>query len=142
MGSHSLPLDDQWNDLSQALEFAENRFGEWEKNGAIQGYQLSAIRAAYAARRGECVSGRSTGTSLPGNTGLPGARRGESEASKSLRYWTFLETDLHRMTDQGLPPLARGHALWAEAREHRSYLETRIAPSDLPEVFPWKRRRR
>jgi hypothetical protein len=136
MRPNALPLDEQWNDLSQALAFAENRFGEWEKSGAVQGYQLGAIRTAYAARRSECDTGRSAGVDLPGNTGLPMARPGESEAAKSLRYWTFLETDLHRMTDQGLLPLARGHALWTETREHRSYLESRLAPSDLPEVLP------
>ncbi len=125
-----------WNDLWQALDFAEKRFAEWLKDKILKPSQLQAIQSHYAARRKEWTAAQRAGRTFPTDTGLPGGPSRESPVSCSVRYWTYIEREVRRFADQGVLPLAQAHALETEVRERRAVLERRLAPEELPEVLP------
>jgi hypothetical protein len=129
-----LPPDEQWTDLMQALDFAERRFADWVKEGMLRESRLEPLRDIYEKRRNRWTTARHEGRPLPEETGLPRGRVGESPVSRSWRYWVFVEREVRRLADNGLLPLARAHALVAEARERQAVLERRMAPDELPYV--------
>jgi hypothetical protein len=120
-----LPPAEQWNDLLQALDFAERRCSEWRLSFA----------GFYEERRNKWRAAQAQGQSLPDNSGLPKGHVGESPASCSLRYLTFLQNELRRFADEGRLPLARAHDLLAEVRERKAVLERKVSPEELPQAI-------
>jgi hypothetical protein len=136
MGQVDLSSEEHWNDLLQALDFAERRFADWVKTGTIRDNRLMPLGELYDQRRNRWIAARNEGQTLPKDTGLLRGHAGESPASRSFRYWIFIEREVRRFTDRGLFPLAQSHALLAEVRERQAVLERRLLPEELPEVLP------
>src|SRR5260370_24389051 len=123
---------ERWNDLSRALDFAEERFAKWLDEKVLSPNQMQAIQKVYAARRKTWAEARSQGLEVPSDTGLPEAGPGESAASRSLRYWTYVEQEIRRFPAPF--SLAQAHALSADVRERRVVLERERASEEPLEV--------
>jgi hypothetical protein len=130
-------LEERWNDLFAALEFAERRFAELQQANALTPTQLEDVRKALALRRTDWSARRAAGDPRP-DADLPPPGGGESPAAKSLRYWTFLSHEVRRLARQNVFPLAQAHALLDEVEGRRRVLERRLTPADLAEVLPAK----
>lgn len=129
-----LSAPEQWADLLAALDFAERRCIDWEKQHSLQPKQLEAIRTLYALRRDKAKAGQDEGRQVSSDTGLPRGYANESPTARSLRYWIFLERDLRLLTENRLLSLAQSHELLAEARERQAVLQRRLAPDELPQL--------
>jgi hypothetical protein len=126
--------DEQWDDLLQALDFAEERFAEWHKAKALWPNQISAAQSHFALLRKRWLEAEARGQAAPRDSGLPARQAKESQASRSLRYYCFVEHSVRRLADQGLIPLSQSHALFTEVRERRAALERQLRPEELPEA--------
>jgi hypothetical protein len=128
--------DEQWDDLLQALDFAEQRFTEWHKDKALWPNQLSAVQRHFTLQRKKWTEAKAQGQEPSRDAGLPPRQAEESPAFRSLRYWDFVERAVRRFADQGLFPLSQAHALLTEVRERRALLERQLRPEELPEAVP------
>jgi hypothetical protein len=127
---------EQWNDLLQALEFAQQRFAKWHTENSLSPDQLKPIQELYDAQRTKWETARNEGLAVPSDTGLPPGHAKEPASSRSLRYWQFVEHAIRRFADQGIFPLAQAHALLTEVQERRAALERRLTLEELPEALP------
>ena len=132
----ALSLTEQWNDLMQALDFAERRFEAWMKEGQLQPKQWQDVQREIEVGRNKWTAARNEAAAIPSNSGLPPGHVGESAASRSSRYWTFIAKEIHRFEQAFVINLAQAHALLAEAQERRAVLERRLTAEELPEVIP------
>jgi hypothetical protein len=134
MSPVELPADEEWNDLYQALDFAERRCADWAKSGMLRENPQRPWHNLFEERREKWRATQAAGQGPPTNSGLRPGRAGESPPSRSLRYWNFLEREVRRFAANDLLPLAQSHDLLAEISEHRIALERRVSPQELPQA--------
>jgi hypothetical protein len=130
------PHRERWTDLFQALDFADRRLDQWQKETAVGPTQIKAIRDYLESRRQDWTLVQAEGQAVPSDTGLAKGHVNESPAGRSLRYWNFVERALRQLTTERRLNLAQSHDLLAEVREHQATLERRLAPEELPQVVP------
>ena len=126
--------NEQWDDLVQALDFAERRFIAWAGQKSISPNALEPIKSLYATRRQKWSAARSEGLVFPADTGLPKGCIGESPTIHSLRYWRFVEDEVRCFAAEGFLSLAESHDVLSEVREHQAALERKLTPDELPEI--------
>src|SRR5687767_1398538 len=117
---------EEWDDLFGGLEFVERRFRKWGEDRALAPRQLEAVLGRCDELRAGWQDARREGRDAPAATGLPPGRQGESPASRSLRYWWYVEREVARHAEAGALTLAQSHALGEEARERQAALERRV----------------
>jgi hypothetical protein len=125
-----------WDDLQQALDFAQRRFEQWQKEGALFQRQLHTVQERIATRRKKWQIAEQQGLPVPGDSGLPPGRAGESPPARSYRYWTYLLNEVRFLSDSGVMGLAQAHGLIKDIGERQAALERRLEPEDFPEVIP------
>jgi hypothetical protein len=131
-----LSPEEGWIDLFQALDFANRRFADWQQQNRIGVTQLKRIKDELDGSRERWLRARDEGRPVPADTGLAAGWNSESPASRSLRYWIFVDRALRRLDRGGALQLAQVHDLQAEVRAHQASLERRLAPEEIPEVQP------
>jgi hypothetical protein len=129
-------LDEQWDDLLRALDFAEQRFAEWHHEKGLSPSQVDSIQKHFAAQRKQWDAARAEALAVPSDAGLLPGQVGESPVQRSSRYWSFVAKAVRQFADQGLLSLNQAHALWTEVRERRAPLDRRLAPDDVREAIP------
>lgn len=125
-----------WQDLLAAQEFAEGQIEGWMKEGRLAPRQWTVISTHYAQRREKWQAARAAGEAPPSDLGLAAARPGESAQARALRFWSFLENELHRFAKTQLLALAQSHDLQAEVHERQGALARRLSYDELPDALP------
>src|SRR6516164_4953398 len=111
-----LSPEEGWIDLFQALDFANRRFADWQQQNRIGVTQLKRIKDELDGSRERWLRARDEGRPVPADTGLAAGWNSESPASRSLRYWIFVDRALRRLDRGGALQLAQVHDLQAEVR--------------------------
>jgi hypothetical protein len=135
MPALTLSPAEEWDDLLQALDFAERRIVQWHGEGEFGQQTLDRLQKRFTESRKTCDETRQQGRTVPPDTGLPPGKPGESAAARSLRYWTYLQRLLEHFSRAGLISLSRAHALQTEVSERRAALQRRLNPDELPEAL-------
>ncbi len=83
-------------DLAHALDFAADRFRDWDGRGALRPGQGEALAAYYAGRQKERAAAAATGRALPEDRFLARTPADESPPARAARYWGFVATEVGR----------------------------------------------
>ena len=127
---------ERWDDLFEALNFAERCFAEWVREKVLRPDQLMAIQNHYAIRRKEWAEARSEGLAVPADTGLREGHAGESHGSRSLRYCIHVEHEIGRFAAEDRLSPAEFHALLTRLRKRQAALVSQLAPEERPGARP------
>lgn len=145
-----------WIDAARAVEFAQRRFEQWNKEGKLHDIQLRAIDTFYCRMRDEMKQAALVGKDVPADIRVPSAdqcwsckkarsSRAQSYCStcgasldsagvRSLRYLEFLARELKFHEESSRLRLMQTHDFLMEARERIAALRSRLEKERLPEV--------
>jgi hypothetical protein len=144
-----------WIELGQGLDFALRRFEDWHERGQIGDARFRGLSEYYARQRETFARMVAEGQPVPEDAGLPARGRcwscdasadapqefcaecgapWDSPTVRSLRFWTFLASEIDRHGDEGRLSLNQAHDLKADVRERRSGLRRKLEKQRLPAV--------
>jgi hypothetical protein len=134
----SATLNAAWDDLLQALDFAEGVFERWRERQVIGDQQAAVIAEDYRALRRQWEETRADGkpppdVGLPPPEVVPDAVRDDA---RRQRFWAFVGREVERHRSAGRLWLPQAHACQDEVRGRRAALRRRIDLETAPEALP------